>query len=185
MLKFRNDFQANVKSSAARKTESKDKTEDVKVKLLLKPQKDQGWGLRVYKSRLQEERRNSCFPLCTPLTPEPDVGRLSTSRNSLVLRGHQLDVLYFNSNCLELASTLKMRWLDGITDSMDMNSSKLQDIVKDRKARRAAVHGVSEKDMTGHLNTDNTHRVRTQPHKTALPHSFRPWSQVPGHHLRC
>ena len=55
-----------------------------------------------------------------------------------------------------------MRWLEGIGDSMDMNLSKLREMVKNREAWRAVVHGVTESGMTERLSSETTKAIEKQ-----------------------
>ena len=67
-----------------------------------------------------------------------------------------------------------MRWLDGITDSMDMSLRMFWEMVKDREAWLAVVHGITESDTTEQLNNNN------QPTSLLLPMGLLPMASSSG-----
>ena len=79
-----------------------------------------------------------------------------------------------------------MKWLDGITDSMDMSLSQMQDMVKDKEALHVVVHGIAESDMTEQLNKPTRASVQfssvAQSCLTLCDHMKCSTPGVPVHH---
>ena len=72
----------------------------------------------------------------------------------------------------------RMKWLDGIIKTMDVSLSKLQEIVKDREAWCAAVHGVAESDMTKQLDNNSTVSILKYPVTFNLAFKFLPFAAM-------